>query len=374
MAKSRKIRVMFSSRCLDPFPSAGGRRLSELRMELKRDIERIKVGGRKIFEVWINEDAPPAPGTEDSWETCLNAVRECDVVIVLANGNAGWGKSGSDIGICHAEYTVAMASGRGRVRVVMLPFIDVRAGAEAELDERFRRDLAKLTPFRGGVVQSEADLKARVVEAIADAVVVQAQLGATVAVSGRFDVGAALEWSRMNFSQRKRAMETVLRACLAGQQGSQPISQAYSFPLAGQNVLMVPHAVPAAFTVSAAREMVGRPFLDDYQWAADMDDVVGPVHVIACHRGATEQQATALLGFPDATVVSGPFGIYVADRVQMIQFALLANCRDESLTRHAFQRFLEWLSQSKEDVNVVSRAQSRARIIKTIAEEYREAK
>jgi hypothetical protein len=69
------------------------------------------------------------------------------------------------------------------------------------------------------------------------------------------------------------------------------------------------------------------------------------VHVIACHKGVTENQAVGLLGFPDATIVTPAFGVYVADNVQKIQLILLANCRDESSTRYAVQRFFRLACQ-----------------------------
>ena len=64
MAKSL-IRVMLSSRCLDAFPTSSQTTLTDLRKELKAEIESTQVLGRKLFEVWINEDAPPAEGTQD---------------------------------------------------------------------------------------------------------------------------------------------------------------------------------------------------------------------------------------------------------------------------------------------------------------------
>ena len=67
MAKSL-IRVMLSSRCVDAFPAGSKTNLTDLRKELKREIESAEVLGRKLFEVWINEDAPPAEGTQDSWD------------------------------------------------------------------------------------------------------------------------------------------------------------------------------------------------------------------------------------------------------------------------------------------------------------------
>jgi hypothetical protein len=36
------------------------------------------------------------------------------------------------------------------------------------------------------------------------------------------------------------------------------------------------------------------------------------VHLIACHKGVNENQAVSLLGFPDATIVTPAFGVYVA--------------------------------------------------------------
>ena len=81
--------------------------------------------------------------------------------------------------------------------------------------------------------------------------------------------------------------------------------------------------------------------------------VGGPVHLIACHKTVTESQAIRQLGFPDAIVVSAPFGIYVADDVQKIQMVFIANCRDESTTQAHVQRFLQWLDE--QSVNIRGR-------------------
>ena len=104
------------------------------------------------------------------------------------------------------------------------------------------------------------------------------------------------------------------------------------------------------------------------------EECVGPLHIIACHRGATETQATKLLGFPDATVVSAPFGVFVADNIQKIQFAFIVNYRDESTTIHGVQRFFSWLEQSGEDELVAKRAKSRAIIVQAIANEIKNEK
>ena len=33
----------------------------------------------------------------------MEAVADCDILLALSNGNAGWAKGHGDIGICHAE-------------------------------------------------------------------------------------------------------------------------------------------------------------------------------------------------------------------------------------------------------------------------------
>src|SRR2546423_8830658 len=109
MAKSRRLQVMISSRCNDKFPQdqPGAMTLSDLRIELKKSIEAERIFGKQAFEVWINEETPPQGGTWDSWEVCLQAVRDCDILIALSNWHAGWAATSADIGICHDELSTA---------------------------------------------------------------------------------------------------------------------------------------------------------------------------------------------------------------------------------------------------------------------------
>lgn len=138
-----------------------------------------------------------------------------------------------------------------------------------------------------------------------------------------------------------------------------------------RNVLIVLNAIPAALSISAAKEMIGRPFLRDHEFVVEMEEqsAVGPIHLIACHKQVTEAQALNLLGFPDTTIVSAPFGVYVADNTQKIQFCLISNCRDEYSTRVNVSKFFDWLDQTKEDSNLTSRAASRKKIAEVILKE-----
>lgn len=78
-------------------------KFSDLRRRIKAEVGSEALLGGRLFECWINDVAPPAEGSQDSWNTCLGRVRPTDLLLILCNGNAGWAKAAGDIGICHAE-------------------------------------------------------------------------------------------------------------------------------------------------------------------------------------------------------------------------------------------------------------------------------
>ena len=224
-------------------------------------------------------------------------------------------------------------------------------------------------------MKTESDLKARVFEALHDAVVNLVQKGVRDASRGRFHGGAALDWERLDFETRRHQMRSIVRDSLQGRSGSKREADYDVVLVGGQKILLVVDAVPAAMSISAAREKVGQPFLHDHLLASSIGGSRGgPVHMIACQKSVTEAQALRMLGFPDATVVSAPFGIYVADGIQRIQLVLISGCRDESTTRHGVQRFFDWLEQTGEDTLLAQRAMSRAKIVATIAGEMSKPK
>lgn len=370
MAKSTKLRVMISSKCISAYPRAKGRKLSEIRRDLKKEIEDIRVGGDQIFEVWINEEAPPQGGRWDSWDVCLQAVKGCDILLVISNGDAGWASTETEIGICHAELSTGLSVAPGKVRLIKLPDVSITNDAEGARNKRFQEFVQKQNLFRGGGINTEAELKKRVYEALADAVIALAQAGSADSARGKYHSGAALDWTRLSFAERRDQMVSVAKKALGASEPQLEINGPITVELADSKVLVEVNAIPAALSVGAAKEPVGQPFLRDHQLSRHLTEkggVTGPLHIIACNKTATEAQAMKLLGFPDATVVSAPFGIFVADPVQMVQFAFIKDCRDDSTTRHGVQRFLEWLKQTGEDRNVARRAGHRARIVCAIA-------
>lgn len=370
MARSKKLRVMISSKCESQFPQSTGRKLSEIRKELKTQIEGIKVGGHPIFEVWINEAEPPQGGRWDSWDVCMQAVKDCDILLVVSNGNAGGASTGEEIGICHAELSTGVSVAPGKVRLIKLPDVSITNDAEGARNKNFQGYVQKQDLFRGAVVKTEDDLNKRVHEALADAVIALAQAGSADSARGKYHSGTALDWTRLSFAERREQMVLVAKKALGASDAQPKADEPVVVALADSKVLVAVHAIPAALSVGAAKEPVGQPFLRDHQLSGHLTEkggVTGPLHIIACNKTATEAQAMKLLGFPDATVVSPPFGIFVADPVQMVQFAFIKDCRDESTTRHGVQRFLEWLKQTGEDKLVARRAAHRANIVRAIA-------
>ena len=379
MASGSSIKVMISSRCNDEIDFERKRvTLSVVREALKQQIEAVRfIGDKRVFTCWINELEAAREGTQDAWDHCLAEVKQADIVLCVYNGNAGWTASDTGIGICHAELMTAMSTGAVKLRLIQegTGEFERRIGKRGPAGNRkMKEDVDRLNLFRGGkTFKTGEELIQIAMEALTDCVVEMTRIGASEGRSGRYDSGQALDWSRLGFAERKTEMESVLRDAASGRSDSTREHDYCFVTVGGEQLLLLCHAVPAALSVSAAREMVGMPFLRDHEHADALQARrIGPVHLIGCHKGITEAQAMRLLGFPDAIFVATAFGVYVADSVQKIQLLLLKNCRDEATTRHAVQRAFDWLNRSGEATHLTDRAKSRKRIVQAIAKERSE--
>jgi hypothetical protein len=359
---------MISSRCADPILYQGKEQsLGVLRQEMKAQLEAIRLGGKQVFRVWIHEDESNASALLNNWDECLEKAREADVFIVLYNGRSGW--LGSDplvkdgIGICHAELAEAYNRAPGKVRSIQ--FKTLVAATPKSPDEAFQ-NYVSLRKIPGAQVSTGEEALQRAEELAAAIVLSLAREGLGVNSSGSYYAAEALEWSRMNFRRRREVMSAAVTALIrsrGGQTIKQPAKHVAAVEIRGSVIGFVCDSIPASMSTAAARELVGQPFLNDHthteKWAAGIH---GPVHVIACQKGVSEVQALRQLGFPDAVVVSAPFGVYVADDVQKIQMAFIATCRDQTTTQHHVQAFLNWLSDQGEAEYLVQRARDRRSI------------
>lgn len=336
---------------------------SQVRRLIKKRLNSEQIAGKPIFDVWINEEED-GDGAENSWEECINQAEKCDLFICLYNGHAGWQRDGSGIGICHAEFDAASAQAPAKVKVLRLANPTVKSDA----DKRFSAAIAKANSFDSFVSKDAKELEDRVVSIARELLLKAAHAGCREFKQSGPNMGEALEWSRLNYAQRAEQIRLSLADSLLEKpkaKGADKVEGGVVVSLENTGVLFVCHAVPAAFGISAAREMVGQPFLKDHELieALGKAKVAGPIHLIGCSKTVTENQAISLLGFPDAIIVPGGFGIYVADRIQKIQLCLIPNCRDASSTRHNLQRFFEWLEGSDELQDMVARAKSRRSIV-----------
>jgi Domain of unknown function (DUF4062) len=363
---TRKIRVMISSRCEDPVVFEDKvQKMSDLRQELAKQIEAEMLFGRPTFDVWINENQ----GSGNTvWEDCLKEVRAADILLVLYNGNSGWPGPGnqSNLGICHAELQEAWATAPDKVRLIGLPMQPLNGGPDDDLHSRFRDYVTDYQP-RINMIPEGGDIIKACRDELYQAVLHMVKLGGREATRGKFYAGEPLEWSQHNFLERQALMVEALRKALLDRDYAREEGGHIFVTFNRRSVLLQCHAVPAAMGISAAREMIGQPFLRDHECVDVLKRAhVGPIHVIACQRTVSESQAIKLLGFPDAVIVSPPFGVYVADNVQKIQLAFISNCRDETTTRNGVQRFFNWLKQSREETQLAERAAARKHIVLAI--------
>lgn len=369
-----KLRLMISSRS-DRFSipdGAGGMMtLREARERLKAGIEAEAFFGNGLVEVWINE-REHGDTSDTAWNECLHQAEACDLFVALYDGDAGWAPPGSAVGICQAEFDTALRLAPGKMRIVRLPGANPAAGNL--LDQSFHEALAAARRFETHVKKDWPELRAAIASLVREMVLGAALEGTREFRRSGGNLGQALDWSRMTFTERAAAIGLTIadatrrRGTASGTtRGTTSGDTRATVTLDGEAVLFACHGAPRSLSLAASREMVGQPFLRDHEiLRAAASGVIGPIHIIGCPKGVTETQAVSLLGFPDFTVVEGSFGVYAADRVQRIQLCLLANCSDPGSTRNAVERFFEWLDRSRELPAMLDRAKSRRRIIDAI--------
>jgi hypothetical protein len=340
-------------------------------LAIKKEIEKESYLGKPLFDVWINE-TETEDATQSSWEACINQAETCDAFISILDGEAGWqvDSNGSGIGICHAEFETAYAKSPGKVRVVSLVRETRKFKAKSPPDMNFILAVKRANLLESREITSPDDLKTALKVVAREIVMQLAHEGARELKKSGKNSGQALDWSRLNFVERQREMIDTLHRSLTTKGEAGLAEDTSVVKVSGKKILFKSNAVPSAFSVSAAREMVGQPFLRDHELIDAVGAVHGgPVHIIACQKNVTETQAMNLLGFPDATIISGAFGIYVADNVQKIQLCLITNCYDAASTKHGLQKLFEWLDRTGENKLLSKRAISRSKILKTISGE-----
>lgn len=370
----RKLKLMISSRS-DAFGIPDGKggeiKLREIRTTLKHDLESAGFLGGPLLEVWINE-TEHGNQTENAWDECLVEAADCDLFIALYDGNPGWERDKSGLGICQAEFDAAFNTAPQKVQMVRLPNAKL-PNPITPAATRFRDSLTRAHRFETHVKKDWPELRTKMHELVRTMILRVGLEGARQFRKSGANVGQALDWTRMDFNERSAAIRRTIALAVGRDSTRRTVAHEALREIEGQDLLFVCHGAPRSMAEAAGREAVGRPFFSDHHLvSADASATfVGPVHLIGCPKGVTDLQAITLLGTPDITVVPGSFGIYAVDRVNMVQVCLLADCADAGSTRNAVARLFEWLERSGEQLPLVKRAAARRRILDVIADELK---
>jgi hypothetical protein len=380
----RKIHIMLSSRNKDLIPAGKGAvSLEQIRTALQSELSQEIFCGQSMLEVWINETAGAAAGAEDAWQKCMSEIDGADLVIVIYNGHAGWTKLPGGIGICHAEFHQVWSLYPSKLHLVSLEFKSnlrlnlinpAELSAQTETNRRFREEIDRANIFRGKATDADS-LKRAVKLAIANGISELVHLGSLEGRKGKYHLGNPLNWSRLDYIQRSKEIVKTVQAFFEGANHTTSDRGFDILELYSKKILLQVHGIPSGFGIAEARELVGRPYLHDYKRNVTIRKLklVGPVHLLACHKKCTESQVTRFMGHPDLFMVQAPFGFFVADQTSFVQAFFLLDCRDENSTDLACQRLLDWIDQSGEAGRIVERATSRAKILSAVAKEIAES-
>jgi hypothetical protein len=359
-----KIKIFLSSR-VKSTSNAGGLdkpfTLAEMRTHLRNELEKETLLGEGLWDVVINETDFDSPIALNAFDNCMAKTRESNVIIILYNGEAGWGSVDESNGICHEEFLIAvsefsqMAFALDLRRYFVLPDND----PNAERNRNFALDINDAF----GHIESPAD-NIRTVEDLFNFVLHQVKRYLLKAVELSFATqkrivsassvfGETLDWSKLSYPEREDELKAIL-------------TKAFSSLPDFENVIKAFHAIPDHMSVADARNRIGRPFVYEHKLLDGQPEQSGVIHFIGVYGNATEIQAKSLVGYPDITVIKTPFGSYLWEKNVHIQIFFVRNCINPQTVRTRLSETINWLNGSREKSKILKRAAARYSILKVI--------
>jgi hypothetical protein len=363
-----KLKVFLSSRNNDVVVIGGkkGDSLTDIRLFLQKELQKIKLLDEDFLEVIINESFSSS-ASRDSYNQCLEEVKQSDFTIALYNGAAGWAPPGVTQGICYAELAVALGVSSKKVAVVDIQkFFNVKPSdkAEAARNKEFNTYVTGLNLFmnplkipRAGETNDgfKQALLTSIKNIIRRHVIERIKIANTYYnLSGNSPI--ALDWKKLKYSERDRRIKDILSGL---------VSSNSNF----SDFIYQVHSVPDNMSVDDARSFTGRPFLKDQDIVTGKKgDHAGPLHVVGVYGNASEIQLKNLIGFPDISTIQEDFGIYVWEQNTHIQLVFLTGCKTPEAVNSNFLLFSNWCDTSKEFENVKLRGKARYHILQAINE------
>jgi hypothetical protein len=337
--------------------------LSDLRQFIREKLEEETLLNEKVFDVITNETSFRGDFSKGSFDNCLDTMRACNVIIIFYNKEAGW--SAKDLatnGICHEEFLLAMNDFSGMTWAMDISsyFTLPKKGKQKKKNDAFVHDFERNSPHH------EAISDPKTVESLKNTILEQIQGYLLTAVQKSFETrkqevlvsnvyGSTLDWSKLTYHERQAAMQTVLGPAFA------------TIP-AFEGVLKAYHAVPDNMSVADARNMIGRPFIEEHELIKEKEEKSGVIHFVAVYGNATEIQVKNLVGYPDLVVIKGSFGFYLWEKNRHIQMFFIVKCINPAIIKRCLSQVTNWLRVSKEQEKIVVRAKARHSILTAINE------
>ncbi|MCX6306001.1 MAG: hypothetical protein NT040_13650 [Bacteroidetes bacterium] len=368
-----KFKVFISSRNVDNIVvnKAPGKQLSEIRIWLKDQLEAIGFLDQQFFDIRINESFA-ADATLDSYNACLQEVRESDLLISLFTGAAGWAPDGFDQGICHAELSEAMDISTKKTAIIdITKFFNIVTTNPGELErnDKFAVYIKQVNRFSNPLKLTPSalpdDFETQLL-AMIKAVIYRSLLDRIKTSNYYYNIsnnaGKTLDWKKMKYDERDRQIRDILNKLVTA-------SPEFS------KFIRKVHSIPDNMSVDDAKAFTGRPFLKDQDNlpAAPLnpEELMGPIHFVGVVGNATEIQVKNLIGYPDISVIKGDYGVYVWEQNNHIQMVFLTECISPEAVRTKFLLFDTWCQSTKELENIEKRGRARLHVLKAIIEAQR---
>lgn len=363
-----KLNVFISSRNNDTIKlkDGHGESLSNIRLFLKEELEKIKLFDKDFMEIRINEDFG-ADTTLDSYNKCLDEVKNSDLIIALYNGVAGWAPEGIDLGICHAELSKALDISTRKTAIINLEkYFEITPAdaAEENRNKIFKKYTEQLNRFNNPLkVPTDKQTSDGIKEALLKSIksIIYNNLIDRIKISNIYynisgNNNISLNWKKLKYTDRNNNITGILRNLISNSPNfSKLITQAFS--------------IPDNMSVDDARSFTGRPFLKDHELIQTMDpSQYGPIHFIGVYGNATEIQVKNMVGYPDISAIRDDFGLYVWEQNTHIQLVFLVDCKTPEAIKSCFLLFNNWCDSTGEIENIKKRAEARFYILKAINE------
>jgi hypothetical protein len=358
----KKIRVFLSSRVHSGFVGLNKDfTLTDLRQYLRENLEAEELLEEEVFEVITNETSFEGDFSKNSFDNCMDTMRSCDIIIVLYNKEAGWFPENLDVnGICHEEFLIAVNEFSGMTWAMDLSsyFELPEEGIEKakndafisdfELYSRHREEISGLDTVEGLKAKILKQTKSYLLTAIEKSIATRKE-----EVMAANDFGSTLDWSKLTYHERQSEMISLLELTYKSIPAFEKTIKAY-------------HAIPDNMSVADARNLIGRPFIEEHELIKDREEDSGVIHFVAVYGSATELQVKNLVGYPDLVVIKGSFGFYLWEKNRHIQMFFLTKCINHQTIRRRLSQLTNWLRISREQLKIVRRAMARYSILNAI--------